>query len=131
MLRFRLAALSLLLIPATAQATEWVHCSDPGEAASIDYLAGALDVLAVAGVTMSAGEKVWASATAYGPGDPIAVGQAFEDEDSVRIDIMDENLAGKVAELRLFKAGEGDMMVLGGTLRIIGQGVWAMSCEGP
>jgi hypothetical protein len=129
--RFGLALLPFLLIPAPAQATEWVHCSDPAGAASIDYLAGALDVLAVVGVTMSAGEKIWASATAYGPGDAIAVGQAFEDEDSVRIDIMDENLAAKIAELRLVKASEGDMKVLGGTLRIAGRGAWAMSCEGP
>ena len=128
----RLSAIVVLgtLLASPALATEWVSCASPGGEASFDYLAGTLDLLSPAGVAVSVGDKVWASDVAYGPGDPIVVGQAFEDADTVRIDVMDEAMAARVAELRLFKAdvGEGDP-AYGGTLRIPGHGAWAVSCS--
>ena len=112
-----------------ALATEWVHCSDAGGAASFDYLAGdGLDVLAVSALTVTAGEKVWASDPANGPGDPVSVGQAFEDAATVQIDALDEE-AVKIAQLRLFKASEGESLALGGTLTIKGLGAWTVSCD--
>ena len=124
-------AVLLGLMSGPALATEWVHCADSSGAASFDYLAGdGLGVLSIAALTVSAGEKVWASDPANGPGDPVSVGQAFEDEASVRIDAMDKDFV-KIAELRLFKATEADSYVSGGTLRIIGMGAWAVACEGP
>ena len=128
----RLAAIALLgaLAASPVLATEWVSCAAPGGEASFDYLAGTLDVLAPAGLNVSVGEKVWASDVAYGPGDPIVVGQAFEDAQTVRIDVMDDGMVALVAELRLFKAQEGDgEPVYSGTLRIPGYGAWAVSCN--
>lgn len=127
MLRILIVLAALGATPALA--TEWVHCNDAGGAASFDYLAGdGLGVLQVSELTVSAGEKVWASDPANGPGDPVKVGQAFEDEHTVSIDAMDKDFA-KIAELRLFKASEGENVVLGGTLRIVGLGAWAVSCD--
>ncbi len=129
----RLAAIVVLgaLAASPALATEWVSCSDAGGLASFDYLAGdGLGVLAIVGLNISAGEKVWASAVAYGPGDPVQVGQAFETDTTVSVDAVDEQYA-KVAELRLFKTIEADTYVSGGTLRIVGMGAWAVACEGP
>jgi hypothetical protein len=112
-------------------ATEWVNCSDGGGAASFDYLAGdGTGVLSISELTVTAGEKVWANGPASGPGDPVSIGQAFEDQYTVQIDAMDKDFA-KIAELRLFKATEGDNIVYAGTLRITGMGAWAVSCEGP
>src|SRR3982750_1098300 len=56
-------AFVVLAVGATpALATEWQHCADAGGAASFDYLAGdGLDVIAISALTVSAGEKVWAS----------------------------------------------------------------------
>ena len=128
-----LRALTLIAALATtpAVATEWVHCSDANGAASFDYLAGdGLGVLSISALTVTAGEKVWASDAANGPGDPVSVGQAFEDGQSVQIDAMDKDFV-KIAELRLFKATEGDTYVSGGTLDIKGMGAWTVSCEGP
>jgi hypothetical protein len=106
-----------------------VHCADAGGAASFDYLAGdGTGVLQVSAVTITAAEKVWASDPANGPGDPVSIGQAYEDGAMVLIDAMDKDFT-KLAELRLFKAGEGDAVALGGTLRIAGQGAWAVSCD--
>jgi hypothetical protein len=112
-------------------ATEWVHCASPGGEASFDYLSGdGLGVLSIVGLNISFGEQVWASDVAYGPGDPVSIGQQFEDAETVRIDAMDADFA-KLAELRLFKTAESDTYVHGGTLRISGYGAWAVACEGP
>jgi hypothetical protein len=126
-----LAVAASLLVASPALATEWVHCASPAGEASFDYLSGdGLGVLAVVGLNISVGEQVWASDVAYGPGGPVSVGQQFEDAETVRIDAMDGDFA-KLAELRLFKASEGDSFTHGGTLRIVGHGAWAVSCEGP
>jgi hypothetical protein len=114
-----------------ALAAEWVHCADGAGAASFDYLAGdGLDVLSISALTVSAGERVWASDPANGPGDPVSIGQAFEDASTVRVDALDKD-AVRFAELRLFKAGEGDTLALGGTLAIKGLGAWVVACDPP
>lgn len=112
-------------------ATEWVNCAAPDGAASFDYLAGTLDVLSIVGMTITVGEQVWATDPAYGPGDPVVVGQAFETAEMVLIDAVTPEVDSFVAELRLFKATEGDGYAYGGTLRIPGYGAWAVSCSGP
>jgi hypothetical protein len=128
----RAAAAALVCGLATPSlATEWVNCAAPDGAASFDYLAGTLDVLSVVGMTITAGEKVWATDPAYGPGDPVVVGQAFETPDMVLIDAVTPEIDGTIAQLRLFKAIEGDSYAYGGTLRIPGYGAWAVSCSGP
>ena len=127
----RLAAMAVLgtLAASPAVATEWVSCAHPGGEASFDYLAGdGTDVLSIAALTITAGERVWASDPANGPGDPVSIGQQFENATTILVDAVDEGF-GKVAELRLFKAAEGDMLVYGGTLRILGMGAWAVSCD--
>lgn len=126
-----IAALLAGVAAGSAQATEWVTCATPAGEASFDYLVGTLDVLAIAGLNVSVGEKVWASSVAYGPGDPIVVGQAFETAEMVMIDAMDEGMSTIIAALRLFKTEEGDSAtVYGGTLRIAGYGAWPVSCTG-
>jgi hypothetical protein len=129
MLRIAIALAALSGTPALA--TEWVHCADAAGAASFDYLAGdGLGVLSITGMTISVGEKVWASDVAYGPGDPTSVGQAFEDDQGVQIDAMDKDFA-LLARLRLVKASYNDTPdVYGGTLWIVGQGAWAVACDG-
>ncbi len=114
-----------------AMATSWISCADAEGAASFDFLVGTLDVISVVGLTITVGETVWASDPAYGPGEPVAVGQAFETADMVLIDAMDTNFMGKIAELRLFKASEGEIVATAGTLRIPGHGAWSVSCVGP
>lgn len=131
MIRVAAPLVACLALASPVTATEWLNCSDRDGVASIDLLLGAMDVAAVAGMTISTGDRVWASHVEYGPGDPVAVGQAFETGEVLLVDAMDENLAGKVAELRLFKAGDEDGAVAyGGTLRIAGYGAWAVSCSG-
>ena len=69
--------------------------------------------------------------TRDGEGTLIVRGQAFEDDKTVLIDVMSEGMGAVVAELRVFKAMEGDApTAMGGTLRIPGVGAWAVSCDG-
>ena len=130
----RRALVSLLMMTALtatpALATEWEHCSDGAGAASFDFLAGdGTGVLSINQINVSAGDKVWASSEASGPGEPVSVGQAFEDDHMILIDAMDKDFV-KIAELRLFKTGEADTLVYAGTLHIPGIGAWAVSCDG-
>jgi hypothetical protein len=132
MIRLAAIALGLCGLATPSVATEWVNCADPQGGASFDFLAGDIGVMSVAAITVTAGERVWASDPANGPGDPIVVGQAFETPHTILIDAMDPAMAIKIAELRLFKAQEGDgIPAYGGTLRIGGVGAWAVSCSGP
>jgi hypothetical protein len=110
-----------------AQATEWLYCRDESSTVTIGLLLGAMDVLAVAGITLSHDDTVWASDAAYGPGEPIAVGQGFEDATRLDVDFVDSAFS-LLAQLRLSKASEGDQFAYGGTLRIVGRGAWAVSC---
>ena len=49
----------------------------------------------------------------------------------VLVDAYTPDMVSLVAQLRLFKSGEGDSFVQGGTLRLPGFGAWAVSCSGP
>ena len=130
-LRAAIAVLGLGGLCTPALATEWVNCVAPEGAATFDFLAGSVDVLSIVGLNISTGDQVWANSAAYGPGDPVAVGQAFETADTLLIDAVDEGATTRIAELRLFKATEADAVVYGGTLRIAGYGAWPVSCTGP
>ncbi|WP_421760094.1 hypothetical protein [Devosia sp.] len=131
MIRLAAIALGLCGLATPSVATEWVNCADPQGLATFDFLVGSVDVLAIAGLNISVGEKVWASSAAYGPGEPVIVGQAYENDQMILIDAVDEAMSTHIAELRLFKAAEGDAdAVYGGTLRIPGHGAWAVSCTG-
>lgn len=131
MIRAAAIAVCLCGLATPSPATEWVNCVAPGGEATFDFLVGSVDFLAIAGLNISVGEQVWASSAAYGPGDPVAIGQAYESGDMILIDAVDDAMGVRIAELRLFKASEGDASVFGGTLRIPGHGAWAVSCTGP
>jgi len=129
----RLAAIAVGLcgLATPSFATEWIDCADSAGAASFSYLAGSLDSLQIVGLNISVGDKVWASDVVYGPGDPVSVGQAFETRDMVFVDAVAPDQSATIAELRLFKADEGESFIHAGTLRIPGLGAWAVSCTGP
>jgi hypothetical protein len=130
MIRLAAIALGLCGLATPSLATEWISCASSDGGASMDILVGDADVVAIAGMTITVGDKVWATDPAYGPGDPTKVGQAFEDADTLRVDAVDDGFA-KIAELRLFKASEGEDALYAGTLRIIGHGAWGVACTGP
>ena len=128
MKRLLAAAAFFTLLPAEARATEWMICS-AGEAVSFSVLLGAMDVIAVNDIKIAANGKKWS--TSPGEGTLITRGQAFETADQMWIDVTDEGMGKVVAQLRLFKADANDTYAVGGTLRIDGEGAWAVACDGP
>lgn len=130
MLRRALIGTLLAGLSSPAFATEWINCADKAGEASFDFLAGGADVLSIAAITISVGDQVWASDVANGPGQPVQVGQSFEGNGMILVDAVDAGTL--VAELRLFvTAGETELAAYGGTLTVVGAGVWAVSCSGP
>jgi hypothetical protein len=133
----RLAAIAglVLALAVPAQATERIDCSD-GDAlnAGVSLLVGAGEVLSVVAAKLDVGDRHWVTSEDYAEGEgslPLAVGQAFEDAETIRVDLMDGSVADKLAELRLFKASEGRDVAYAGTLRAPGLGAWAVTCTGP
>jgi len=122
------AIIALMIAAAPAQATEWLVCSN-SDKASVSVLLGQMEVIAVADIMLEVGKKKWST---QGKGATlITKGQAFETGDQIWIDVTDANVNVIVAELRLFKASEGEHQVTGGTLRVTGEGAWAVTCMGP
>jgi len=128
-MRRLLAAAVVVAIVTPAGATEWIACTADGDAASANILVGMVDVLSIASANVEAGGKKWATDA---EGDAkIIVGQAFEDAETIHVDFTDAGVSAVVAQLRLFKATEGDSDATGGILRVPGVGAWAVSCSGP
>ncbi len=115
------------LLASPAAAAGWMSCSDAGGLATIDYFVGDQTEFTVTAVTVTAGERVWASDPANGPGDPIVVGDVFDNAAATFVD-ADDGAGNEVADLKLFKAIEGDTTAYGGVLRITDVGAWPVAC---
>jgi hypothetical protein len=126
----RLATIGFWVIATAvpAQATEWLNCSD-GDKASFNVLLGNMNVIAVDTIEVEAGGKKWSTRDVGAT--PITKGQAFETADQIYIDVTDDKMDAIVAQLRLFKASEGEDYVSAGTLKVTGVGAWAVTCSGP
>ncbi len=127
MKRLLAASALVMALSVPAQATEWLICA-AGEEASFSVLIGSLGIGTATDFEVSAGGKSWS--TKDGQGTPIVKLQAFEDETMLMADVAAADLGAVVAELRVFKASEGESSAYGGTLRVLGVGTWAVSCEG-
>jgi hypothetical protein len=110
-----------------ALATEWMYCS--GGDATIGFLLGSLQGFRPSAITIDVGDKHWSTSEVYGKGTTITFGQAFEDDHTLLVDVMDEWSDKPVAQLRIFKAPYEDKTVSGGILIVFGEGAWTASCE--
>lgn len=112
-----------------AHATGEIVCSGGG--ASVDLLVGHLDVLVVSRVLVTVGDKSWSSTPESMPGLPISLGQAFEDDRQLLVDIMDDGMGKIIGRLRVFYAADGDKRVSGGVFSFEGEGAWVVDCTEP
>lgn len=122
-------ALALCASATTAQATEWMYCGDQEGTVELGFLLGSVDAFMPAGATMRHDTQHWTTSEAYGEGAIMTVGQGFSDKEVLIVDLYDEAVSAAIAELRIWKSEEGDMTVAAGTLRIPGQGAWAVACD--
>ncbi len=117
----------VLCLASPATATETMICVSPQEEVSVSLLMGSLDVIAVVSASVEFGGKRWATDA---EGDlKIVVGQAFEDNAMMAVDLSDEGLNRKIAELRLIKTEGSDGLVIAGTVRMPGEGAWPVNCS--
>jgi hypothetical protein len=116
-------ALSAVSLPALAG--EGLMCSGDGVDVHIPMAAGVgINPL---GVVIEANGAVWSSDKAKGT--EIQVSQAFSGNHRIEIDFADAEYQQVVVQLRLFWTEEESDPVYGGTLKIAGTGVWAVSCD--
>ncbi|MCO6390404.1 hypothetical protein GTW25_05105 [Aliihoeflea aestuarii] len=94
----------------------------------MDLTIGSLPVLSVIAGGISIGER---SLSIGGAENAVIVGQAFREDNRISVDFTDPNVERIVAELRLFEALEERDHAMAGTLRVIGQGAYALTCVGP
>lgn len=119
--------LAMLALGSPASATESMICSAEGDAASIDVLMGNAAVIAPVRVWLYAGDKSWTTDGQPGS-EKIAIGQAFQDDHQILLDVTDEGISTMVASLRIFTTSESDAYAAAGTLSITGVGAWAVTC---
>ena len=119
------AVLTCLALP--ARAADWTDCVDSDETVAMRLLLADTDVMSVDTIEMESDGKKWSTAGGAGV-TKITKGQGFDTDDQMLVDVTDEKGAEIVAQLRVYKAFEGENYVFGGTLRIAGAGAWAVEC---
>jgi hypothetical protein len=62
---------------------------------------------------------------------PISVGQAYEDDRELLLDVTDDGVSEIIGRLRLVKLSEGDRNVMAGVFSFKGEGVFAVDCSEP
>jgi hypothetical protein len=132
MIKLTVAALAAAFACAAtpALATGEISCAN-GKGGGVDLLVGHLDVLVVSRVTVSLGGKFWSSTPESVPGLPISLGQAFEDDKELLVDIMDDGMGEVIGRLRVFYASEGEKRVAGGVFSFKGEGAFVVDCSEP
>lgn len=117
------AAFAALSLPALAG--EGLMCS--GEGVETHFPMGGGVGFILLGAVIDVNGDVLSTDPAQGT--EIRVSQAFSGNHRLEIDFADPNFEQVVAEVRLFWTEEESDPVYGGTLKIIGKGAWAISCD--
>ncbi|WP_332685848.1 hypothetical protein [Devosia sp.] len=112
-----LAVLASLALAAPAAASGGYFCE--GDDVALDMATGRLPVLQVIGAYAEAGGKAYSTGPERGEGMPFVVGQAFADDDGVKVDFVDPNFEAILVSLRLRFDGDEDWP-LTGTLTLDG-----------
>ena len=131
-MKARVAVLALLLgcVAVPAVATETAVCTN-GDSASISVLLGSAEVIAPVRVEVSVDEKNWSTDPNAASSHLVKIGQAFEGDNQMLLDLTDATVGNVIIKLRLFEADETNSGVVGGgTLWVKGSGVYAVTCTG-
>ncbi|WP_119268787.1 hypothetical protein [Taklimakanibacter deserti] len=128
--RWAAAAAALISSASAALATENIICSSADEKAAMAFLVGTTPGLNPLSLTMDANGKSWATKP-EGKQTAILIAQAFSDDEGMKIDITDDNAERIIAKLRVTRGhDEGSEPVTAGTLMIVGEGAWPVTCSG-
>ncbi|WP_395817535.1 hypothetical protein [Devosia sp.] len=123
---------ALLAIAAQpARATEWLDCISFDFKQRLQLLAGGVDFRQFSAATLYVNGVDWSTSPEAQPGQPLDIGQAFWDGETLLVDLIDPAAQSVLAELRVFATSEGADDVKGGVLRVPGTGAWVVVCSGP
>ncbi len=130
-MRLGVAVLALVFASTAlpAVATETALCTN-GDSASISVLLGSAEVIAPVRVDASVNDKNWSTDANTPASHLVKVGQAYEDDKQMLIDLTDANVGNVIIKLRLFGADGADGLVGGGTLWVKDAGAYAVTCTG-
>lgn len=128
--RWAAAIAALVSSAGAALATENIICSSADEKAAMGFVVGTTPGLNPLSLTMDANGKSWATKP-EGKQTAILIAQAFSDDEGMKIDITDDNAERIIAKLRVTRGhDEGSEPVIAGTLMIVGEGAWPVTCSG-
>jgi hypothetical protein len=126
-----MASAAMMLFAGPALATENIICSSADEKAAMGFLVGTTPGLSPLSLTMDANGKSWATKPEGKKQTAILIAQAFSDDEGMKIDITDDNAERIIAKLRVTRGhDQGSEPVIAGTLMIVGEGAWPVTCEG-
>ncbi|UJW85994.1 hypothetical protein [Devosia sp. SL43] len=107
-----IAAVAAVLVMATgAQASEGLMCE--GKGATVDVALGRLVIVGVLGAYVEVGGNSYSTGPERGEGIPIITGQAFGDDDGIKIDFVDSNVEEILVKVRLTYTGNEDEPLAG------------------
>jgi hypothetical protein len=118
---------ALIASPAPAFATGAIECS--GDRVSVDLVIGRLEVLSVVRAVVAIGDKNWSTQPDVVAGEPIATGQAFQDERQLLVDFTDHNVEEIVGRLRVYSLSEGEAFASGGVMSFKDEGAFVVDCS--
>lgn len=128
--RWAAAVAALISSAGAALATENIICSSADEKAAMGFVVGTTPGLNPLSLTMDANGKSWATKP-EGKQTAILIAQAFSDDEGMKIDITDDNAERIIGKLRVTRGhDEGSEPVIAGTLMIVGEGAWPVTCSG-
>lgn len=100
-----------LLLSASVQASEGLTCE--GKGATVDVALGRLVVVGVLGAYVELDGTAYSTGPERGEGIPIIAGQAFGDDDGIKIDFTDPNIEEILIKVRLTYTGNEDEPLAG------------------
>jgi hypothetical protein len=106
-----MAVAAALAMAGGAQASEGLMCS--GEGVTVDVALGRLVVVGVLGAFVDINGTTYSTGPERGEGTPIATGQAFGDDDGIKIDFVDPNFEEILIKVRLTYTGNEDEPLAG------------------
>jgi hypothetical protein len=129
-IKYTMAAAAMVFCASDAMATENIICSSADEKAAMGFVVGTTPGLSPLSLTMDANGKSWATKP-EAKQTAILIAQAFSDDEGMKIDITDDNAERIIAKLRVTRGhDEGSEPVTAGTLVIVGEGAWPVTCQG-
>ncbi|MFZ1680806.1 MAG: hypothetical protein WAT70_07275 [Rhizobiaceae bacterium] len=129
MKRAAAAAILALGFAGSAHATGEILCASADGEVAVDLLVGRTEALVVLRAMVTVGGESWSSDPAVVPGTAIALGQGFEGDGMLLVDLLDEPAGAIVARLRAFTLSDADAYASGGVFSLKGKGAFVVDCS--